>query len=234
MPKPFRYFNSSPEVIRLTVMLYVRFPFSLRQVEIFFTSAALTFVMRPCGSGGTTSVRHLPLKSGSGGFITMPIPAGVGMSMPLAAGSLGGRQSRPNTRHATGEPPMSDDVQDLIDRLREIEDALESQFEARRKIFHYELKKKKAVFEASIVAQHREIKTGVLRFLKNAPILSLLTAPFIYGLIVPLVFLDLNVILFQWICFPVWGLSPVRRSDYLVIDRQYPAYLNGIQKLNCV
>jgi putative transposase len=30
---PFRYFNSSPEVIRLVVMMYVRFPLSLRNVE---------------------------------------------------------------------------------------------------------------------------------------------------------------------------------------------------------
>ncbi|MHC4093548.1 MAG: IS6 family transposase [Planctomycetota bacterium] len=33
MKNPFRYFNSSPEVIRLTVMLYIRYPLSLRQVE---------------------------------------------------------------------------------------------------------------------------------------------------------------------------------------------------------
>lgn len=30
---PFRYFNSSPEIIRLAVLLYVRFPLSLRNVE---------------------------------------------------------------------------------------------------------------------------------------------------------------------------------------------------------
>jgi putative transposase len=30
---PFPYFNSSPEVIRLLVMMYVRFPLSLRNVE---------------------------------------------------------------------------------------------------------------------------------------------------------------------------------------------------------
>ena len=30
---PFRYFKTSPEVIRLAVMLYVRFPLSLRNVE---------------------------------------------------------------------------------------------------------------------------------------------------------------------------------------------------------
>ncbi len=30
---PFRYFKTSPEIIRLPVMLYVRFPLSLRNVE---------------------------------------------------------------------------------------------------------------------------------------------------------------------------------------------------------
>ncbi len=33
MKSPFRYFDSSPEVIRLVVMMYVRFPLSLRNVE---------------------------------------------------------------------------------------------------------------------------------------------------------------------------------------------------------
>ena len=33
MKDPFRYFKTSPEIIRLAVMLYVRFPLSLRNVE---------------------------------------------------------------------------------------------------------------------------------------------------------------------------------------------------------
>jgi putative transposase len=33
MRNPFRYFNGSPEVIRLTVLLYIRYPLSLRQIE---------------------------------------------------------------------------------------------------------------------------------------------------------------------------------------------------------
>lgn len=32
-PKPFKYFKTSPEIIRLAVMMYVRFPLSLRNVE---------------------------------------------------------------------------------------------------------------------------------------------------------------------------------------------------------
>ena len=33
MKNSLRYFNSSPEITRLTVMMYVRYPLSLRQVE---------------------------------------------------------------------------------------------------------------------------------------------------------------------------------------------------------
>ncbi|MCG8508933.1 MAG: IS6 family transposase, partial [Rhodospirillales bacterium] len=33
MRNPFRYFKTSPEIIHLAVMLYIRFPLSLRQVE---------------------------------------------------------------------------------------------------------------------------------------------------------------------------------------------------------
>jgi putative transposase len=33
MSNPFRYFNSSPEIIRLAVLMYVKYPLSLRNVE---------------------------------------------------------------------------------------------------------------------------------------------------------------------------------------------------------
>ena len=42
-PNPFRCFNSSPEVIRLAVQMYVRHPLSLRSVEdLLFEMAAIT------------------------------------------------------------------------------------------------------------------------------------------------------------------------------------------------
>jgi len=63
--------------------------------------------------------------------------------------------------------------------------------------------------------------------------MALVTAPAIYLLVLPLALLDLGVCLYQFVCFPVWGMARVRRSDYVVIDRHQLAYLNGVQKLNC-
>ena len=41
MSNPFRYFNSSPEVIHLVVMMYVRYPLSLRNVEDLFSERGI-------------------------------------------------------------------------------------------------------------------------------------------------------------------------------------------------
>jgi hypothetical protein len=63
--------------------------------------------------------------------------------------------------------------------------------------------------------------------------LSLMTAPVIYSLIVPLFLLDLWVSLYQLLCFPAYGLPWIRRAAYFVIDRHKLAYLNAVEKLNC-
>jgi hypothetical protein len=62
----------------------------------------------------------------------------------------------------------------------------------------------------------------------------LLTAPVIYSAIVPIALIDVWLTLYQTICFPVYGIPRVPRSRFLVVDRHHLAYLNGIEKLNCV
>ena len=77
MRNPFRYFNSSPEVIRLTVLMYVRYPLSLRQVEDLLFEGGSISATRRCGSGGTGSVRCSPYRSANGAFRTGRFPTGV-------------------------------------------------------------------------------------------------------------------------------------------------------------
>jgi len=49
MSNPFRYFNSSPEVIRLVVMMYVRYPLSLRNVEDLLAERGIDISHGRCG-----------------------------------------------------------------------------------------------------------------------------------------------------------------------------------------
>ena len=60
-----------------------------------------------------------------------------------------------------------------------------------------------------------------------------LSIPFIYAIIVPAIFMDLVVSLYNRVAFPLYGMSPVRRSDYVVFERRYLRYLGPVQRLNC-
>lgn len=62
---------------------------------------------------------------------------------------------------------------------------------------------------------------------------ALISMPFIYAPVVPVVILDLFVLLYEGICFPIYGIERVRRSDFRMIDRNLMTYMSPIQKLNC-
>jgi hypothetical protein len=72
---------------------------------------------------------------------------------------------------------------------------------------------------------------------KSFPVIGLLKLvagmPFIYSLIIPIGFLDLLVSLYQWVCFPIYRLSKVRRSEYIRIKRKGLESLNVVDRLNC-
>ena len=53
---PVRYFKTSPEVIRLAVMMYVRYRLLLRQVEDLLFERGSICVERRCGCGRIGSV----------------------------------------------------------------------------------------------------------------------------------------------------------------------------------
>jgi hypothetical protein len=93
--------------------------------------------------------------------------------------------------------------------------------------------KGQVAFEAEIQRLHEEQKTSLIDYVLNARPLAVLSSPFVYVLIFPLLLLDLSVSIFQAACFPAYGIPKVRRSDYLVFDHRYLSYLNFLEKLNC-
>ncbi|MGB0497514.1 MAG: hypothetical protein ACPGID_04175 [Rubricella sp.] len=129
---------------------------------------------------------------------------------------------------------MAGTIEELLQRWAEIEERLEAEFSARREKFAYHVERRKVVFDREVRERHRALRVRLWTFLRNTRPMFVLTAPVIYSLIIPFALLDLMVSLYQAICFPVYGIRKVRRADYIVIDRHHLAYLNSIQKLNCV
>lgn len=128
---------------------------------------------------------------------------------------------------------MNEKINDLIARIRQLEEEIEVEIASRRALFHFTLVDRRVRFEREILAQHRRLKTGVLRYLAQARLRNLISAPVIYAMFLPLLAADLAVTAYQWLCFPLYGLPRVRRGDFFLFDRNNLAYLNIIEKFNC-
>lgn len=129
---------------------------------------------------------------------------------------------------------MDDAVAGLLRQLQEIEDEIERRFEERKAELAYRVAGRRVEFEQAVAEKHRELRQGIIQFLRTSPWPTLLTSPFIYGMVVPIAFLDASVTIYQLICFSVWRVPRAKRRDYVIIDRHKLAYLNAIEKLNCV
>jgi hypothetical protein len=131
-----------------------------------------------------------------------------------------------------------DKLNELLCRLRdtrdEIENEIERLLEGKRRQFKYSLLRGKVVFDRNVKQLQQKQRISNLRYIFSAPVTTLLSAPVIYGMIVPLALLDLSITIYQHICFRVYKIPRVRRREFIVLDRHRLPYLNAIQKVNCL
>ena len=129
---------------------------------------------------------------------------------------------------------MSTQTERLLARIRALQDEIEAEIHRGRERFRYRLENGRVVFEAEMRQRHRAFRVKLSTFLRQARPMVIVTAPVIYAMIVPFALLDLFVTVYQRVCFPVYGIERVKRGDFIRLDRHHLAYLNGVQKLNCI
>jgi hypothetical protein len=125
-------------------------------------------------------------------------------------------------------------VNRIMERLRVAEDGLAREAEQQQLQLQYRIQRGRIWFDDGVRRGQRAFRQSIPAFVRESSAASLLTAPIIYSLLLPFIVLDVWVTLYQSICFPIYGIARVARRRYVVIDRHKLAYLNGIEKVNCV
>ena len=128
---------------------------------------------------------------------------------------------------------MNPKISELLARIQHMEAEIELEMKRKRAELQADFEETRVRFEHEVLEQQRRFKTGLLAYILSGSLLTALTAPVIYAVFFPMVLLDLAVTLYQAICFPVYGIARVKRSDYFVFDRSHLAYLNLLEKFNC-
>ncbi|MDD5051713.1 MAG: hypothetical protein PHO27_03140 [Sulfuricurvum sp.] len=121
-------------------------------------------------------------------------------------------------------------IDELIVRIKALESELEAELHHEYEKFTCEITKKRE----ELLASYRKDRQGLFRYLVTTPILHLLSAPVIYAILIPAFILDGFVSVYQWVCFPIYKIAKVKRSDYIIVDRHRLGYLNIIEKINCL
>lgn len=124
---------------------------------------------------------------------------------------------------------MDKNIDELLAKIRALQDELEEEYRQTRD----EWAQKRIELAEEFLRQQRRYKTGLFRFLLRTRLLVALTAPLIYLGWIPFLVMDLFVTIYQAICFPVYRIPRVKRSEYMVFDRQDLPYLNIVEKFNC-
>ncbi len=128
---------------------------------------------------------------------------------------------------------MNPKIKELLERIRQLEDEIEGEIARRRAELHSDFENKRVRFEHEVLEQQRRFKMGLLKYLRRAKLRNVLSAPVIYSVFFPMVLIDLAVTLYQYICFPLYGIPRVHRREYFIFDRTHLGYLNIIEKINC-
>ena len=128
---------------------------------------------------------------------------------------------------------MNNRLQELLINIKQLEQELLLELQKKEKEYFYEIQDKKVRFQKEVKKKNRLLVKTIRRYLSDAALQNILTVPVIWSCLLPALFLDLVVSIFQLICFPVYSIPKVKRSDYIIIDRQYLSYLNLIEKINC-
>lgn len=129
---------------------------------------------------------------------------------------------------------MNKELNELLDEISRLQGEVENRWEDMRQQFKYTIEGRKVRFEEEIQRLHARYKTRLIKYIISARPLSLLTAPVIYSMVIPIALLDAAITIYQHICFRAYGIPRVNRRDYIIIDRHQLNYLNIIEKFNCV
>jgi hypothetical protein len=127
----------------------------------------------------------------------------------------------------------NEQIRQLIEQITELENELQTTIQEQQSKMFFQIKGKRVEFEHTIKLTHRKLKKGLFRWLTEDRPQNLITGPIIYSMFFPLLFVDLCISFFQATCFPIYKIKKVRRSDYIVIDRQHLEYLNWFQRFHC-
>ena len=129
---------------------------------------------------------------------------------------------------------MNPRVNELLENMAKLEDEFHAELRARERDFQARFVNTMAEIRAASDDLQARVQSAAEEVAQHSLWRHILSIPFIYVMIVPLVIMDFMLTIYQQICFRLYRIPTVSRSAHFVIDRQLLASLNLVDKFNCM
>lgn len=129
---------------------------------------------------------------------------------------------------------MQETLKELIQKMEKIQEEMRAKYDEMAKKYGYEFEKKKIKFSQKFRIENKKEKISAWKYVASKNFRFLISMPFIYGMIIPAIILDICITIYQQTAFRLYRIPLVKRNDYIIFERKYLDYLNWIEKINCL
>jgi len=92
---------------------------------------------------------------------------------------------------------MSKSITELADSIAKLEKQLSEELDRQQDRFRYSFEGRRVRFEQEVEEAHARLKQAVIPWLFSSRLRHVISAPFIYAMIVPIAFFDLTITLYS-------------------------------------
>ena len=129
---------------------------------------------------------------------------------------------------------MRSKINKILQDIEKKKQELKKEYEKLKEKYGFRIEWTKIIWNKTKKLELQKFKKPVWDSILNTKFREFLSIPFIYVMIIPAIILDIFLFIYQQTAMRLYKIPLVKRWDYIVFDRKELAYLNIIQKINCM
>ncbi|MDQ7008966.1 MAG: hypothetical protein Q9M94_01595 [Candidatus Gracilibacteria bacterium] len=129
---------------------------------------------------------------------------------------------------------MKSKINKILEDISSKKEELITEYEKAKEKYGFNIVGKKIIWKSGKETELKRSRKSVWNTIFTAEIREILSIPFIWIMLFPALILDFCLFIYQNTAIRLYKIPLAKRSDYIVFDRKQLAYLNWIQKINCI
>lgn len=125
-------------------------------------------------------------------------------------------------------------IQELLEEIRIKRELLSEEYEKLKQKYGFSISNGNIKFTDAARKYQEKFRIPLREYVIPKTFRHILSIPFIYGMIIPSVILDIFLFVYQQTAMRLYGIPLVKRREYIKFDRHFLSYLNILQKVNCL